>query len=136
MWNIEVYGDNSHPKDEAYVNENILEKAIELSKKYPERLVIIWGMCRGRVWLLNGEISRSEPDFGKYYLIEDKDDLVQAVIFGELLPEEDEKTEAELMALSEHELRKRYDDVRIGLSMKEPLELFHQGAFQKETKKL
>jgi len=136
MWNIEVYGKTTHPREEAYVNENILEKAIGLSKKYPSNLVIIWGSCRGRVWLNNGEISRSEPDFGKYYRIDDKEDLVQAVIFGELLPEDDEETEIELMQLSEQELRKRYDDVRIGLSMKEPLELFHQGPFQKETKKL
>ena len=136
MWNIEVIGDNSLNVEEAFVNEDVLEKAIELSLKHPTRLVIVWGQVRGRVWLTNGEISRSEPDFGKYYLVEDKEDLVQAVVFGELLPEDDEKTETELRALSESELRKRYDDVRIGLSMKEPLELFHQGAFQKETKKL
>lgn len=130
MWNIEVRGDNTHNLEEAYVNVDILEKAIELSKKYPNQLVIIWGQVRGRVWLMNGEISRSEPDFGRYYLIEDKEDLVNAVIFGELLPEDDDTVLAELMALTDHELRKRYDDVRIGLSMKEPLELFHQGSFQ------
>lgn len=86
-WSICFLNDAFNQRD-IFTTEAPLAQAMEISKANPEETISIECMARHRLHLKNGEVVWEQKDLAHFYLIEmdDIDDVINAVIFGEMAP--------------------------------------------------
>ena len=127
MWNIQVHAIKGtvDVADEFVTEGDVLERALELSRKHMGHTVTVWGFARMRYRIKDGKVEVNQSNYDHYYTIEDDGDMASALIFAECIIHDNEGTvEEELKKLGADEMRRRIMEAICPATLREDRDAF------------